>query len=182
MLRLVGKALPSFQKSWISRSANGPMLRLPDMAITVPLVAKTSYLGAIISYRAWEIDGIRRRLTAAQTCFRILRRWLLDKNHPIQARIKLYRQCVLPTVLYGVFEMGMTHHGCNSIMGMINKHLRSIAHAPVHLTRVPTQDFFQSIGLPAPWHMLQRHFDRLVQALDSPPVSPPGISHFVPTE
>ena len=139
MLRLVGKALPTFQKRWISRSANGPMLRLPDMAITVPLVAKTSYLGVIISYRAWETDTTRRRLTAAQTCFRIFRRWLLD----------------------------MTHHGCSSIIGMINKHLRSIAHAPVHLTRIPTQDFFHSLGLPAPWHMLQRHFDRLVQALHS---------------
>ena len=52
MLRLGGKALPTFQKCWISRSANGPMLRLTDMAISVPLVAKTSYLGVIISYRA----------------------------------------------------------------------------------------------------------------------------------
>ena len=165
MLRLVGKALPSFQKRWICRSADGPLLRLPDMAIQVPLVAKTSYLGAIISYRAWESDTIRRRITAAQTCFHILRRWLLDKHHPIHTRIRLYRQCVLPTVLYGVFEMGMTYHGCTSIMGMINKHLRSIAHAPVHLTRVPTQVFFNSLGLPAPWTMLQNHFDRLVFTL-----------------
>ena len=41
MLRLVGKALPSFQKRWINRTANGPMLRLPDMAITVPLVVQS---------------------------------------------------------------------------------------------------------------------------------------------
>ena len=61
----------------------------------------------------------------------------------------------------------MIHHGCSSIIGMINKHLRSIVHAPVHLTRIPTQDFFHSLGLPAPWHILQRHFDRLVQALNS---------------
>ena len=165
LLRLVGKALPSFQKRWISRMANGPMLRVPDMAISVPLVAKTSYLGVIISYRAWEADTTKRRLTAAQTCFRILRRWLLDKHHPIQTRIKLYRQCVLPTVLYGVFEMGLTHHGCCSIIGMVNKHFRSIAHAPVHLTRIPTQDFFHSLGLSPPWHMLQTHFDRLVHSL-----------------
>ena len=117
MLRLVGKALPSFQKRWISRTANGPMLRLPDMAITVPLVAKTTYLGVIISYRAWEVHTTKRRLTAAQTCFRILRRWLLDKHHPLQTRIRFYRQCVLPTVLYGVIEMGLTHHGSCTIVG-----------------------------------------------------------------
>ena len=165
LLRLVRKALPSFQKRWINRTANGPILRMPDMAISVPLVAKTSYLGVIISYRAWEADTTKRRLTAAQTCFRILRRWLLDKHHPIQTRIKLYRQCVLPTVLYGVFEVGLTHHGCGTIVGMVNKHLRSIAHAPVHLTRIPTQDLLHNLGLSPPWHMLQRHFDRLVHTL-----------------
>ena len=165
LLRLVGKALPSFQKRWISRTANGPMLRMPDMAISVPLVAKTSYLGVIISYRAWEADTTKCRLTAAQTCFRILRRWLLDKHHPMQTRIKLYCQCVLPTVLYGVFEMGLTHHGCDTIIGMVNKHLRSIAHAPIHLTRIPTQEFFHSLGLSPPWHMLQRYFDCLVHSL-----------------
>ena len=165
LVRLVGKVLPSFHKRWISRSAKGPVLHLPDSTITVPWVGKTSYLGVVISYRAWEMDTVKRRITAAQTCFRILRRWLLNKHHTIQIRLRLYRRCVLPTVPYRVFEMDLTHQGCTSIMGMLNKHLRSIAHAPVHLTRVPTQDFFDSFGLEPPWILLQRHHDRLVLAL-----------------
>ena len=56
LVRLVGKALPSFHKRWISRSAKGPLLHLPDSTITVSLVGKISYLGVVISYRAWEMD------------------------------------------------------------------------------------------------------------------------------
>ena len=40
-----------------------------------------------------------------------------------------------------------------------------MAHAPVHLTRIPTKEFFHSLGLTPPWQMLQRHFDRLVHSL-----------------
>ena len=38
--------------------------------LTVPIVGKTSYLGVIISYRAWETDMFKHRIIATQTCFR----------------------------------------------------------------------------------------------------------------
>ena len=111
------------------------------------------------------MDTVKRRITAAQTCFRILRRWLLDRHHTIQIRLRFYRQCILPIVLYGIFEMGLTHQDYTSIMGMFNNHHRSIVYASVHLTRVPIQDFFDNLGLEPPRTLLQRHHDRLVLAL-----------------
>ena len=166
LTRMVGRALNPFLRRWTSRPTTGPILHLPDANLTIPLMSKTSYLGTIVSYRAWEADTIRRRITAAQTCFRILRRWLLDKHHDIKIRIRLYNQCVLPTVLYGVFEMGITYQGSQPIIGMINNHHRLIAHVPVHLTRIPTTEFFTSLGLRPPWITLQKHFHRLTTALN----------------
>ena len=90
LTRMVGRALNPFLRRWTSRPTTGPVLHLPDTSLTIPLVSKTSYLGTIVSYRAWEADTVRRRITAAQTCFRILRRWLLDKHHDIKIRIRLY--------------------------------------------------------------------------------------------
>ena len=123
---MVGKSLNQFLRRWTSRPKTGPVLHLPDTHLTVPLGNKTSYLGTIISYRAWEADTTKRRIVAAQTCFQILRRWLLDRHHDLKIRLWLYRQCVLPTVLYGVCEMGLNSQGSQAIIGIINSHHRSV--------------------------------------------------------
>ena len=41
-----------------------------------------------------------------------------------------------------------------------------MAHAPVHLTRIPTIEFFTSLGLDPPWITLQKHHHRLTKALN----------------
>ena len=54
------------------------------------MVSKTSYLGVTLSYRAWEIDTIQRRLQAAQMYFSILRKWLTTQVIPRQVLFRLY--------------------------------------------------------------------------------------------
>ena len=72
-MRLTGKQMAPFLKKWCSRPLTGPALHLPDMNTTIPMVGKTSYLGVVISYRAWENDTVARRIQAAQTYFHTLR-------------------------------------------------------------------------------------------------------------
>ena len=62
--------------------------------------------------------------------------------------------------------MGVTYKSNQAIIGMINNHHRMIVHAPVHLTRIPTTEFFTSLGLRPPWVTLQQHFHRLTTALN----------------
>ena len=90
------------------RPESGPVLTLPERSWQLPLVSKTAYLGVIISYRAWDVATTTRRITAAQWCFRNLKSWLVSDVHPLRTRLKLYKQCVLATIQYGIHEMGLT--------------------------------------------------------------------------
>ena len=50
MMRLTGRQMAPFLKKWCSRPLlTGPVLHLPDMNTTIPMVGKTSYLGVVIS-------------------------------------------------------------------------------------------------------------------------------------
>ena len=165
LCRVVGRAAPTFLRQWITRTTDGPRLRLPDHDWKLPLVSKTAYLGVILKYRAWENDTTKRRIAAAEHCFHVLRRWLTDPVIPLHLKFKLYRQCVLPTLQYGIFEMGITKQGFENLISTINTHHRRMIREPVHLTHESTADCFQRLGLDAPWVTLQRTQARLEAAL-----------------
>ena len=150
MLRLQGKEAPAFLRHWVNRPTIGPVLILPERRWQLPLVSKTAYLDIIIGYRAWDTDITARRITAAKWCFRNLRSWLVSDVYPIRTRLKLYKQCVLATVQYGIHEMGLTQKGFRQIINMINTHHRTIAHSPVCLIHESTIYFFERIRKPPP--------------------------------
>ena len=131
------------------------------------MVAKTAYLGVIIGYRAWETNTTARRIQAPQHCFSILKRWLEAQSIPAQVRFRLYYQCVMPTVLYGVHEMELPISCCKRLANIINVHLKCMIRSPVHLTHENTTDFFHRLGVKAPWTLIADHHHRLTTALDS---------------
>ena len=167
MLRLQGKEAPAFLRTWVSRPSTGPVLTLPERRWQLPLVSKTAYLGVIIGYRAWDADTTARRITAAKWCFRNLRSWLVSDVHPIRTRLKLYKQCVLATVQYGIHEMGLTQQGFRQVISMINTHHRSIAHSPVCLTHESTTHFFERLREPPPWTTILTQRRRIQKALSA---------------
>ena len=65
LCRVIGRSAPAFLRKWIVRSKEGPRLIIPDLDWQLPLVSKTTYLGIVISYRAWEMDTTIRRIAAA---------------------------------------------------------------------------------------------------------------------
>ena len=124
LLRLQGKEGPSFMRRWIQN----------DLARTTMAAAsrvKTAYLGVIVSYRAWDVDTILRRIAASSMVLRNLRPWLVNDVHLIWTSLKLYKQWVLATVQYGIHEMGLTQRGFRKLINIINTHHRMIAHSPV---------------------------------------------------
>ena len=40
-------------------------MTLPERQWQLPLVSKTAYLDVIVSYRAWDVDTILRRIAAS---------------------------------------------------------------------------------------------------------------------
>ena len=105
LCRVIGRSAPAFLRKWIVRSKEGPRLIIPDLDWQLPLVSKTTYLGIVISYRAWEMDTTKRRISAAQHYFHVLRRWLTDTTIiPKPLKFRLYKQCILPTLQYGILK------------------------------------------------------------------------------
>ena len=129
------------------------------------MVAKTAYLGVIIGYRAWETDTTARRIQAAQHCYSIVKRWLQAQSIPAYVRFKLYQQCVVPTVLYGVHEMGLPILFYKRCVNMINIYYRRMIHSPVHRTHENTTDFFLRLGVQPPWTYIAEHHRKLITAL-----------------
>ena len=168
LCRIIGRSVPAFLRKWAVRSKEGLRLIIPDLDWKLPLVSKTAYLGVVISYRAWEMDTTKRRISAAQHYFHVLRRWLTDTTIiPKPLKFRLYKQCILPTPQYGIFEMGVTQQGFKQLVSIINVHLRRMIREPVHLTHESTHDCFHRHGLDPPWVTLQNTFARLATALHS---------------
>ena len=135
------------------------------------LVGKTAqaflkdYLGVTLSYRAFDHDTVIRRVKAANVCFRILRKWLLDQHHPLIVRLRLYNQCVLPTVSYGIHEMGISTRSFQMLNGLITKYHRTMARSPVHLTRETNTEFYARMHIEPPWCYFVRQQARLTDSL-----------------
>ena len=167
LLRLVGREAPGFLRRWVHRKPNGPELVLPEKYWRLPLVSKTAYLGVFLSYRAFDFDTTIRRITAAKWCFTHLKSWLTSTVHPLSTRLKLYRQCVMATVSYGIHKMGITRRGLAKLVSMINTHHRIMTKSPVCLTHESTQSFFDRLNLMPPWTQLQQQQQRIQQALQN---------------
>ena len=165
IIRLVGREAPGFLRRWVHRKPDGPELILPEKLWRLPLVSKTAYLGVFLSYRAFDFDSTMRRITAAKWCFTQLRSWLTSTVHSLEIRLKLYRQCLMATVSYGIHEMGITRRGLARLVSMINTHHRIMTKSPVCLTHESTQNFFERLHLIPPWTQLQQQQHRIQQAL-----------------
>ena len=135
------------------------------MPFTLPMVSKTAYLGIILSYRALETDTVNRRIQATQMCFHVLKKWLTAQAIPSMIRFRLYHQCIVPTLMYGIHEMGITAKGFRKTISTINVHFRRMVRSPVHLTHETTQAFFQRLNQTPPWILKKSHNCRLLQAL-----------------
>ena len=140
---------------------------LNQLPYIIPLVDKTSYLGIIVSYRIWENDMVLCRVQTAQICFRILRKWLMDRHHPLHLQFRLYHQCVLAIVLHGIFEIGFTMKGAQYMISMINQHHRIMTRSPAHLTRENTAAFFTRLQIDPPWITLQKYYTSQVVEIKS---------------
>ena len=140
-------------------------MHLPDTALSLPLVSKTDYLGVTLSYRASDHDIVLRRIKATNVCFRILRKWLLERHQLLAVRLRLYNQCVIPTVSYGIHEMGITARSFQQITGMITKYLRTMARSPVHLTRENNTELYARMQVDPPWSYFVRQQTRLTDSL-----------------
>ena len=135
LMKVAGKQAHLVQKH-IQKTSLGPMYTIHDKhaSFTIPLKAKHEYLGAIISYGAFEKYTFLKRQTQAITIFDQLKPILRDhRHHHIQQRLKLYDMSVLVSLQYGLNVCGLTKATEQQYHALIIKHYRYIAKSPLHI-------------------------------------------------
>ena len=158
MMTVAGARATQFQSKYVHRYKEGPFLRCMVSVADVkflPMVSKTGYLGASISYHRFERDTIDRRVRAAQTAFDRLKKVLCDRaHHRLVDRLRLYNTCIWSTLTYGVLEVGVDSCGLGCIHRLVAKHYRIMIRTRDHEHHETTRDLFRRLDQPLPWQHL----------------------------
>ena len=83
-----------------------PRQQRPPSAL--PLRTKGSYLGAVISYSAFEQQSWVHRRQSAWLAFTRLRSWLRHRQIAIHQRLYLWKQCVFTVMTYSLLATDVT--------------------------------------------------------------------------
>ena len=100
----------------------------------LPIVTKLDYLGAVLSYHRPEDATTDKRLQASRTAFERMKPVLSNRNLPLQLRIRLWRTCVVSSMLYGLPQVGLTKQGATRLSVQFHRQLRHITCTPVHIS------------------------------------------------
>ena len=92
---------------------------------------KLDYLGAVLSYHKPKDATVDRRLQASRTAFERL--VLTNRNLPLRIRVRLWRTCIVSTMVYGLPQVGLTLQGATKLSVLFHRQLRHITRTPVHV-------------------------------------------------
>ncbi|OLP78151.1 hypothetical protein AK812_SmicGene41706 [Symbiodinium microadriaticum] len=106
LLRLCKGLAPAWRRSHIKKGPDGPFLSFCSPGGTrynIPLKQEHVYLGLVISYHSSETASVSHRTRAAWATWTRLRPALTSASAPARdLRLRLWRACVPPTLLYGL--------------------------------------------------------------------------------
>ncbi|CAE7350808.1 unnamed protein product [Symbiodinium sp. CCMP2592] len=123
-------------------------LRTPFDTLYLPLCDQMTYLGAVISYAAFEDQSAEHRISSAQANVSRLARHLFTQHGlSLRLRLRLFMTCVRASLLYGIPSIGVTAKSLRLMQRFEAKHVRRLARAPAHLTHERTQDLYARLGL-----------------------------------
>ncbi|CAE7559249.1 unnamed protein product, partial [Symbiodinium sp. KB8] len=113
------------------------------------LVSHTEYLGAVVSYDQYELQTMRHRIQKANN-----RRWALapflhSRRISIRLKLRIWRSCVLTTLLYGLSSCGISGDAVEEVQRTIMKHVRAIVSNQAHLTGDTHRDIALKYNIPS---------------------------------
>ena len=120
----------------------------------LPLRTKGSYLGAVISYSAQEIQSWHHRRRTAWIAFNRLRSWLSHRQISVRHRLSLWRQCVFTVLTYAILATQVTIPILHDFQATIYRMIRIIVGDHSYCTHHTHQQVFQTFGLDHPLDML----------------------------
>ena len=128
--------------------------------------ASCLYLGAVISYDDFQKQTVELRVRAGWNNFRRLQPWLCKKHHvSLKMRLHLMRTCIIPTICYGIFYIGLTNFGIDLVVKTFHMMYRRIlGHVP-HLTQLRTSTVLDTHRICHPVLTLHQLVDQAHQSL-----------------
>ena len=167
LMKMTGKMVRQAQSRHTTRTCQGVFLRIPrsDGSFThVRLVARHTYLGAVVSYGQFESLTLAFRLKSATKSAMLLHVWLRGKgglNRKQKATV--WVQCIFTSAVHSLLSVGMTSNGLLQLDRFCLLQLRKIFEQPVHLDHVTHKQFLQSHHLKDPLSLLRRRCSRMMK-------------------
>ncbi|CAE7740061.1 MCAT [Symbiodinium sp. CCMP2456] len=136
ILSVTGNIKHKIHKLYVRKQGGVRRLLLSpgDPSQWIPLVDKAEYLGLIISYDQFEWQSVRHRVSKAHN-----RRWALAsilhaRRVSIPYKLRLWRSCVLSTMMYALHCLCLQPGQLQFIQRAIMKHVRAIASDQAFIT------------------------------------------------
>ena len=125
-----------------------PHFIIPIGQARTPLkvVTEHKYLGAMLSYRNFELSNLRHRLSVMWGAFWRLFQILRCQTLPLHTKTRLWRVCV-----FSVLRYSLCCNGEQLIQQAAHRQLRLIAKSPAHIWHVTSADILARLRLEDPW-------------------------------
>ena len=158
VVALRGSAAARWLRKHSQRTPEGTFLDLgtPHQPLRIQQVSQIVYLGVEASYSGFEMQTFKHRQKAAaqnrQRLLKLLHSRLLSQNQ----RVRLYRACVVSSLLYGLHAVGLTIPVQRLLEATDARALRALVRSPAHLYHETTNSIRVRLRIPSPSEMLQK--------------------------
>jgi hypothetical protein len=118
-----------------------------DGLLYIPISRQAPYLGAALSYSAFETYTAQSRLEKATAQYRRLARFLTGKNmFPKPKRVQVWRTCVWSTMAYSLDCLALTPTHIADITKQVLRQLRAVQVSQAHLHHTSDDEVLAMCG------------------------------------
>ena len=167
----------TFAKRWKRRCyvkrEEGTRLRIRTPGghvFEIPIVEKQPYLGVVITYGDVVQLTAQHRTQLAWTAWGRLRPLLTSAQAPsLRHRLRLWRACIPPILLYGMDCMPVTGRVLRMLQGVLTRQLRAVAKSQAHITQETTFSLHSRLRIPLVLDVLKRAASKCVGRIPNLP-------------
>ena len=131
-------------------------------------VAKTKYLGVIISYGHFELQTLQHRIHEANQKLHLVRKFVYNRRvASTKSRLKVWNSTVLSTLQTGLSDTGLTQESARTLHSWHAHKVRSVLNQPAHISRVTTSDLFALHGISDPVQQILKRLKKRLKKLST---------------
>ena len=171
--RLQRQLLKACTKTWNGQQC----LIVPcnGASMYIPVHEYVEYLGVKLSYGNFQVQAAQHRVQQANGVFTQLQAPLRTNGPPSQARrLRFYKACVLPSMLYGLVSVGCTLETVKLLYSIMARHLRKVCR--IHEKGISNQAVLDKAGISL-LELLERRSASQQQALQQDVHRAPALQH-----